>query len=34
MSHMAGDGDVLYGWGWRCLERPETVISRMAGDDC
>jgi len=33
MSCMAGDGDVLVDRGCRCLEWPETVISRMAGDD-
>jgi len=30
----AGDGDVLYSRRWRCHVRPETVMSRMAGDDC
>jgi len=31
---MVGDGDVLYGRRRRCLVWPETVMSRMTGDDC
>jgi hypothetical protein len=34
MSCMAGDGDVLYGRRRRCLVWLESVMSRMAGDDC
>jgi hypothetical protein len=34
MSCMAGDGDDLYGQRRRRRVWPETVMSRMAGDDC